>query len=333
MHKYFAQHGNPDYVWAPPPGLADPSWSLAFERGSTQAKHNIANEWLWLLNKELAKVDDHVLLFAVAPYAAMYSKVSTFVSTGLFDGHRLKGVLADFTVDTMAQWASVKESGVFIDMLNKCWFSDGLNPLRFHDIINFCSQQDVYGLEVVKRYFPIFESLVANNVAYANSGQEQWYELSVIFAAKSGLAALDPDGLTNHSKEHSAAYAWKKLCYMVRYGKKLTKEQKRNDYLTPIIAATEPLVAVKAFDLILKSHALAKRSSPPILPARTILNEDTEDTTNVYPMLRKWIPALTDVWSAAESLDLPYESVFSNILNAPREKIDLELPEDIRLFI
>lgn len=331
MHPYFLQHGNPNFQWLPPPDIADASWRFAFETGNAQVKHNIANEWLWLLNKEMSKIDGRRVLYFIAPHAALYAKISPYVDSVLFMNHRLKGVLTDFTDTSNAQWESVNNSSLFIEQLDNCWFLDGENPARFHDILKFCDNQSVHGLEVVKHYLYILEALIENNMSNTKKDEALWYELSVLLAARSGLLALDPDGTVHDTEEQSPSYAWKKLCYMVRYGKKLTKEQKRNDTLTPVINSTEPLVAVKAFDLILGSHALAKRTGPPVLPAKTILNDDGDDTSNVYPMLRTWIPALSDMWSAAESLDMPYQTVFSNIIKAAPQKAAVHLPDDIRI--
>lgn len=325
MHPYFSQFTQHDVLWSPPPDVDDPAWQQAFDNATEQAKRSIANNWLWLINKDTALVASTMLVAWIGKYTEFYAKIAPYVDSNMFSNARLRGTFDDFK----RVLRSVNDSDKLYELLRECWFNEHKNIDSFRSLYDLFVSQRAFAGQDTTPYYPVFQKLLWNQVAVNAADELDWLEIAVLMSAQCGLEGINPTDKVGNYVDDRRSLAWQKLGYLVRYVAKESKQDKANQPVLSVITATNPVTAVKAFKPLLEFALRGAPGAPPVLKPGTIFNESKAELTNVYPMLRQFIPALTSIWDSAESLEMPYTLAFDSYLNTQTKVISPSLPDDL----
>lgn len=332
MHSYI-EHLNARVTALPlPPEPSDPSWEDAFDSGNEQQRRNIATHWLWMLNNRIPNPDEESVVAWLAPYARMYAKVGLYVKTDDFTDRVFKGTIEDVIKLEASKLSWISESASFIYSLKHAWFEEPDNPDAFAKLITYIQASPKNARAAMQAYYPILQYLAWQHVKHDNDVQSEWLPLAVAISTQCGIDKVSTTNPFTRCNIDVRGADWHTLAYSAMYGVKPKKRNpeaavERRIQMTPLMLRLETFSYL--LDKVFKFTTPGKHS----LVANTELNPTASVESNLYPMLRRFIPECSKVWDVAEGLGVPVFKAFEEALKVDKAKANIgdNLPRDFSL--
>lgn len=331
--------------WEPPsyPELDNDEWETRFENGSAKVKSNIANSWMWLLNKSLAggglkeaknaKLRDMIELHSrwirsIHPYIN-----KSFFEVSFFDGS-VESLLKRFTQSPGSLAGSHgKWSGDDIEHPSMILFAKYVTDLWYGEkderLAAIASIRDLMDELIPNhRWIPRLGNLVQNlawDVVHEYKAPSTYRAHAARLSIYSGLSQHN---VPNH--ESLENIAWHALA-KERLSTKHPTEVEGYDILSTIRYGCSD-VATANLPYLVKMVRFERDGDPYFAkrsPLLCAISKPPEKITD-FDIMRLWVPEKTAIWDTAESLDLSLEEASeSTQVKDKLTQVSPQLPQDI----
>lgn len=328
---YFKRLREQTSLWEPPPPAADPGWFDGFASASDLEKTNIATNWLWVLNNEYRASDTECRANFSAQYIHSYATAAPWVRREHFLDSPYDGTpQALLLSDEPGVWNHVDPDtrDLFTDAFRRAAMDPRADKVAaFGDLEKAIKGADKHGQRQLTRFYPlILTSLWLEETKHEHLDivwQRTLVKLSVTCATADGI----PPRNDAVSALKSLGNAWMRLAYFACNS--FTVDSTVGEELRASVINTNPTIAVEAFTEIFTQIMGVGKLDGLFLRGNTVMNPGKKDSSDIYSILRKWVPAYTDLWTTAEGLDLPLSLALEQATALPTIQPKLSLPTDL----
>lgn len=329
--SFFKQINQLTTAWEPPPRPSENGWLEGFDDASELQKKNIANSWMWSLNNEFITSDDACKTIFLVSYYRTYAKLGPYVDADKFRHHPYDGTFEAVTQrESPGRWnnMSAEIRDKFLAACEEVWFNPHADKMKAYEkVLDAVHLADIHGKRQMDRFYPILMKEVWSMLDKGNVTGEDWQKIATYLTVRGALDGMNTGPCTQALAQLHQGRAWYMLALHAKYNNSMDITSVAQ--YKSVVHATNPRAAALSLRAIIAQAYVSNAEGEHCLRPNTTLNTANEPSTDIYGMLREWLPTLTDYWNTAESLGITYHDALGYAAEGTvLDKPNASLPED-----